>query len=66
MCIRDRIRAIIGAQTISQGHGKVKSARISDDGTEYLIVLEDEDNESFYWQMYQAVATRATAKECFS
>ena len=38
-----KIRAIIGAQTISQGHGKVKSARISDDGTEYLIVLEDED-----------------------
>lgn len=38
-----KIRAIIGAQTISQGHGKVKYARISDDGTEYLIVLEDED-----------------------
>lgn len=36
-----KIRAIIGAQTISQGHGKVKSARIS--GTEYLIELEDED-----------------------
>ena len=38
-----KIRAMIGAQTISRGHGKVKSARISDDGTEYLIVLEDED-----------------------
>lgn len=38
-----KIRAIIGAQTISQGHGKVKSAYISDDGTEYLIELEDED-----------------------
>lgn len=38
-----KIRAIIGAQTISQGHGKVKSVRVSDDGTEYLIVLEDED-----------------------
>lgn len=38
-----KVRAIIGAQTISQGHGKVKSARISDDGTEYLIELEDED-----------------------
>lgn len=38
-----KIRAIIGAQTISQGHGKVKSARISDDDTEYLIELEDED-----------------------
>lgn len=38
-----KIRAIIGAQTISQGHGKVKSVRVSDDGTEYLIELEDED-----------------------
>jgi len=38
-----KIRAIIGAQTISQGHGKVKTARISDDGTQYLIELEDED-----------------------
>lgn len=38
-----KIRAIIGAQTISQGHGKIKSVRISDDGTEYLIELEDED-----------------------
>lgn len=38
-----KIRSIMGAQTISQGQGKVKSARISDDGTEYLIELEDED-----------------------
>ena len=38
-----KVRAIIGAQTISQGHGKVKSARLSDDGTEYLIELEDEE-----------------------
>lgn len=38
-----KIRAIIGAQTISQGHGKIKSVRLSDDGTEYLIELEDED-----------------------
>lgn len=38
-----KVRAIIGAQAITQGHGKVKSARISEDGTEYLIELEDED-----------------------
>lgn len=38
-----KVRAIIGAQAITQGHGKVKSTRISDDGTEYLIELEDED-----------------------
>lgn len=38
-----KVRAIIGAQAITQGHGKVKSAQISGDGTEYLIELEDED-----------------------
>lgn len=38
-----KVRAIIGAQAITQGHGKVKSVGISDDGTEYLIELEDED-----------------------
>lgn len=38
-----KIRAIIGAQAITQGHGKVKSANLSEDGTEYLIELEDED-----------------------
>lgn len=38
-----KVRAIIGAQAITQGHGKVKLARISDDDTEYLIVLEDEE-----------------------
>lgn len=38
-----KIRAIIGAQAITQGHGKVKSARISEDAAEYLIELEDEN-----------------------
>lgn len=38
-----KVRAIIGAQAITQGHGKVKLVSISEDGTEYLIVLEDED-----------------------
>ena len=38
-----KVRAIIGAQAITQGHGKVKSVRLSDDGAEYLIELEDED-----------------------
>lgn len=38
-----KIRAIIGAQAITQGHGKVKAVTLSDDGTEYLLTLEDED-----------------------
>lgn len=38
-----KIRAIIGAQAITQGHGKVKSVYISEDGTEYLVELEDKD-----------------------
>lgn len=38
-----KIRAIIGAQAITQGHGKVKSVNFSEDGTEYLVELEDKD-----------------------
>lgn len=38
-----KVRAIVGAQAITQGHGKVKSVSISEDGTEYLVELEDKD-----------------------
>lgn len=36
-----KIRAIIGAQAITQGCGRIKTAKLSDDGTAYLITLED-------------------------
>lgn len=38
-----KVRAIIGAQAITQGCGKIKTAKLSDDGTAYLITLEDAD-----------------------
>lgn len=38
-----KVRAIVGAQAITQGHGKVKSVRRSEDGSEYLVELEDKD-----------------------
>ena len=38
-----KVRAIIGAQAITQGCGKVKAVELSKDGTAYLITLEDAD-----------------------
>lgn len=38
-----KVRAIIGAQAITQGCGKIKTADLSEDGTAYLITLEDAD-----------------------
>lgn len=38
-----KIRAIIGAQAITQGCGKIKTVELSEDGTAYLITLEDKD-----------------------
>jgi len=36
-----KVRAIIGAQAITQGCGKIKTAELSEDGSAYLITLED-------------------------
>lgn len=38
-----KIRAIIGAQTITQGCGKIKTVQMSEDGTAYLVTLEEQD-----------------------
>ena len=38
-----KIRAIIGAQAITQGCGKIKTAELSEDGLYYLITIEDKD-----------------------
>lgn len=37
-----KIRSIKGALGITQGNGKIKTVTLSQDGTEYLITLEDE------------------------
>lgn len=38
-----KVRAIIGAQAITQGCGKIKTVQLSEDGIAYLITLEDKD-----------------------
>lgn len=38
-----KIRAIKGAMAITQANGKIKTAVLSDDGTAYLITLEEDD-----------------------
>lgn len=38
-----KIRAIIGAQAITQGCGKIKTVEMSEDGSAYLITVEEED-----------------------
>lgn len=38
-----KVRAIIGAQAITQGCGKIKDVNLSEDGSAYLIILEDKD-----------------------
>ena len=38
-----KVRAIIGAQAITQGCGKIKKVELSEDGTAFLISLEDAD-----------------------
>lgn len=38
-----KIRAIIGAQAITQGCGKIKKVELSEDRTAFLITLEDAD-----------------------
>lgn len=38
-----KVRAIIGAQAITQGCGKIKKVEQSEDGTAFLITLEDAD-----------------------
>lgn len=38
-----KVRAIIGAQAITQGCGKIKKVELSADGTAFLITLEDTD-----------------------
>lgn len=38
-----KIRAIVGAQAITQGNGKIKGVELSEDGTTYLLTLEEDE-----------------------
>ena len=65
--VREKIRSIaeeLGYQqpSVARKSQNRKSYNIGTLISEKFLVKY----ESFYWQMYQAVATRATAKECFT
>ena len=65
--VREKIRSI--AEEL--GYQQPSVARKSQNRKSYNIGILISERflvkyESFYWQMYQAVATRATAKECFT
>ena len=65
--VREKIRSI--AEEL--GYQQPSAARKSQNQKSYNIGILISERfldkyESFYWQMYQAVATRATAKECFT
>ena len=65
--VREKIRSI--AEEL--GYQQPSVARKSQNRKNYNIGILISERflvkyESFYWQMYQAVATRATAKECFT
>lgn len=65
--VREKIRSI--AEEL--GYQQPSAARKSQNRKSYNIGILISERflvkyESFYWQMYQAVATRATAKECFT
>ena len=64
---REKIRSI----EEEVGYQQPSAARKSQNQKSYNIGILISERfldkyESFYWQMYQAVATRATAKECFT
>ena len=65
--VRGKIRSI--AEEL--GYQQPSAARKSQNRKSYNIGILISERflvkyESFYWQMYQSVATRATAKECFT
>ena len=65
--VREKIRSI--AEEL--GYQQPSAARKSQNQKSYNIGILISERfldkyESFYWQMYQSIATRATAKECFT
>ena len=69
--VSEEMRARIKQLAKEMGYQTPTAARLSSNKRTYNIgVLISEiyfdQTQSFYWQMYQSVATRATAKECFT
>ena len=59
-----KMRAIIGSLGISQACGKIATVTLSEDGTEYLITLEDE-TMSFVAHDFMRCQTYAGTKQTF-
>ena len=65
--VREKIRSIAEELGYQQPSAARKSQNYKNFNIGILISERFLDKyESFYWQMYQSVATRATAKECFT
>ena len=69
--VSEEVREKIHSIAEELGYQQPSAARKSQNQKSYNIGILISERfldkyESFYWQMYQAVATRATAKECFT
>ena len=69
--VSEEVREKIHSIAKELGYQQPSAARKSQNQKSYNIGILISERfldkyESFYWQMYQAVATRATAKECFT
>ena len=69
--VSEEMRARIKQLAKEMGYQTPTAARLSSNKRTYNIgVLISEiyfdQSQSFYWQMYQAVATKAVSKECFT
>ena len=69
--VSEEVREKIHSIAKELGYQQPSAARKSQNQKSYNIGILISERfldkyESFYWQMYQSVATRATAKECFT
>ena len=69
--VSEEVREKIHSIAEELGYQQPSAARKSQNQKSYNIGILISERfldkyESFYWQMYQSVATRATAKECFT
>lgn len=60
-----KIRAIKGAQMISQGCGRIKTVELSDDKSEFLITLEDKDMSFVEFDFIRCQTFDGTAQKLY-
>ncbi len=68
--VSEELRARIKKLAKEMGYQTPTAARVNENKTYNIGVLISEvffdQTQSFYWQLYQAVATKAASKECFT